>query len=246
MPNRTAPEGGYEFGRKRHYRREIWASFRRWAGPARSEANCLLMPSSEGTEIEVALQNGFREENLHVVDRNPAIVAHLKRRFPRIHTYGVELSKAAQRIADKCSIDFANFDLCGNVGRPLLRTLQDAEICLAKPWQEAGRGAIVAATCLRGREQAQATRMLALLSAKEGALPGLAELDKQRLIAMGIALSYLPLDDRGGLFCSTDCDEELSTIACLLKSGSYRSSTRQTMLWGMYHIREFHERPNDL
>lgn len=48
----------------------------------KSEASVFLMPSSEGDEVDVCLSHGFRERNLTVCDRNPAIVAHLKRRYP--------------------------------------------------------------------------------------------------------------------------------------------------------------------
>jgi hypothetical protein len=78
------------------------------------DANALLMPSSEGEEIEVALDKGFRAENLHVVDRNPAIVANLKRRYPTINTYGVTVERAGERIRDlKVQLSVANLDLCG-------------------------------------------------------------------------------------------------------------------------------------
>ena len=112
--NRSAPQGGYNFGNKRQYRRNIWATARSFTDPhERSQAQILLMPSIEGKEIEVAENNGFRQCNMHVVDKNPAIVAHLKRRYPHITTYGVDIVAAVKRIAKAgIRLKVANFDLC--------------------------------------------------------------------------------------------------------------------------------------
>ena len=117
--NRSAPANGYNgHGPKRQYRRQVWNSFRDFIRlKTRLEtrnAHALLMPSIEGDEIAIALSKGFCQENLHVVDRNPAIVAHLKRRFTAVNTYGVDLTQAAARIAAKPHrISVANLDLCG-------------------------------------------------------------------------------------------------------------------------------------
>lgn len=137
---RSAPVGGYDFGIKRQYRRTVWSAFGNLRRPG-DEA--LLLPSIEGDEIEVALNAGFKQSELHVVDRNPAIVATLKRRFPYINTYGVSVQKIHDRLGHR--LRFANLDLCGCISRalflelrPFIRTLQ-AE-------------AYVTVTMLRGRE----------------------------------------------------------------------------------------------
>ncbi len=112
--DRSAPEGGYNFGNKRQYRRNVWATARRCCNAHDiSQAQILLMPSIEGKEIEVAENNGFRQCNMHVVDQNPAIVAHLKRRYPHITTYGVDIVAALKRIAKAgIRLTVANFDFC--------------------------------------------------------------------------------------------------------------------------------------
>ncbi len=112
---RSAPASGYEpNGQKNHYRRIIWKEARDFCGCNTSSSHALLMPSIEGYEIETALSKGFREEHLHIVDRNPAIVATLKRRFGKIQTYGVAVSRATRSIARAgVKLAFANFDLCG-------------------------------------------------------------------------------------------------------------------------------------
>lgn len=116
MP-RTAPTNGYDFSRKRDYRRKVWATFRDRLKANRlavADSHALLMPSLEGDEIDVALNAGFREQHLHVVDKEPAIVATLKRRYPRVNTYGVTVSRAMSRIQrDGIKLRCANLDFCG-------------------------------------------------------------------------------------------------------------------------------------
>lgn len=120
MP-RIAPKGGYDFSKKRDYRRKVWATFRdgiKNSGGSVASAQALLMPSLEGDEIDVALNAGFREQNLHVVDWEPAVVATLKRRYPKIHTYGVSVSRAFKRLSsDGVRLTCANMDFCGSISR---------------------------------------------------------------------------------------------------------------------------------
>lgn len=145
--NRSAPAEGYDFGPKRNYRRAVWNSFRDFTGSDTATAHALLMPSIEGDEIEIAIAKGFRQEHLHVVDRNPAIVAHLKRRFPKIHTYGVDVERASERIvSDGFRLSCANLDLCGTYehNKPTLGAFMRSG-CM-------GGRARVAVTGLRGRE----------------------------------------------------------------------------------------------
>lgn len=107
------------------------------------------MPSSEGDEVEVVLSKGFREQNLHLVDRNPAIVAHLKRKFPRATTYGEELSRAVSRMREKgVLLTAANFDLC-SCWSPDTQLLVESVIreTIYTPLR------YTAVTLLRGREQ---------------------------------------------------------------------------------------------
>jgi len=147
---RRSPTTGYDFGNKRQYRRDIWATARRWTGGrSKKEMQCLLMPSIEGDEIEVALSNGFIQKNLHVVDENSAIVAHLKRRWPFIKTYGVELAHALNKMwYQKIKLDVVNLDLCGPVTGDLLKRL-----FALSSFDLLNDSAIVFVTFLRGRER---------------------------------------------------------------------------------------------
>jgi hypothetical protein len=192
---RKAPKGGYDFSRKRDYRRKVWASFREALKKPRlyasadgtvtkksvvlADAHALLMPSLEGDEIDVALNAGFREQNLHVVDMNPAIVATLKRSYPKINTYGCEVGRAVERIADAgFALSCANLDFCNQISAKFVQELfrvvgagvygfRREERVIAegeKTWKydTAGDKAfrdpfIVAVSCLRGRESGKWT-----------------------------------------------------------------------------------------
>lgn len=150
MANRSAPRDGYDFGNKRQYRRAVWATFRKslfW----RPGARAVLLPSCEGDEIDVAKANGFAEKNLVIVDRNAAIVASLKRRYPHVTTCGVALDRAAERLAP---VDFANLDLCSPWSRPLHDTLKAVAESALVPF------GMIAVTLLRGREREGANEAL--------------------------------------------------------------------------------------
>ena len=149
--NRSAPSAGYDFGNKRQYRRDIWCEAAEFCAHKKNDAHVLLMPSSEGDEIEVAEQYGFKRRNMHVVDKNPAILAHLTRRYPGINTsgYGCDVMEALSKIAERgIKLSVANFDLCSHVvgAEPLLEEVRkvrrDAFVdhCL------------IFATVMRGRE----------------------------------------------------------------------------------------------
>lgn len=143
---RRAPKDGYDFGNKRQYRRDVWRFFQKHCPVPRAHAQALLMPSAEGDEIEVALNNGFREENLHVVDANPAIVATLKRRYRKISTYGCDVASVFLngRIASHV-LHVANLDLTGTLGPAWFET------CFHVARSLAPHG-LIAATYLKGRD----------------------------------------------------------------------------------------------
>lgn len=240
--NRRAPETGYDFGNKRQYRRTVWARFREHCGTSRAEAQCLLMPSIEGTEIDVAKANGFREENLHVVDKNPAIVAHLRRRYPRIHTYGVDLDQACLRMFKAgIYIDVANFDLCSNAGFSMMKTLQRVGLSLRGICKET---TLIAITMLRGREhrwelihafaKAQDSR-----EAFADLFSGLAETDVTRIQNAAVAMSAgMALVEKAA---------SIGRHCCVIPRGGrdvgiYRSAAgSQSMLWCLFRCSVLYE-----
>lgn len=181
---RSAPRGGYDFSRKRDYRRKVWATGRdtlKRYGLSVADSHALLMPSLEGDEIDVALNAGFRESHLHVVDHEPAIVATLKRRYPRINTYGVTVSRAFERLAERgIKIRCANLDFCKQLSMPFASELSQVALlgsqpCRLKPTEGGFRSdvdserygsgvfaddyAVVAISQLRGRESRDTTAL---------------------------------------------------------------------------------------
>ena len=207
---RRGPSGGYDFGNKRQYRRNIWRTFRDACKGRLSTAEALLMPSAEGDEIEAALNAGFREQNLHVVDDNPAIVAHLKRRYSRIMTYGIPVAEAARRIAKSGSrLAVANLDLCHNLSAPLRRTL--FQFGAAEPMEQHG---LIAVTMLRGREQGDCAEAMRTISTRAGSN------DISRAWLAAIQLGSLG-QDTARMWTPT-----------FIRDGIYKSiSGNQTMFW---------------
>lgn len=227
MTKRQAPCAGYDYGTKRQYRRAVWKTLT--AGiPTKSKVRALLMPSLEGDEIDVALSNGIREYNLHVVDRNPAIVAHLKRRYPRIHTYGVELTEAVDRIRRGGVGPFmcANLDLCGPLTEKLMQTLRTFAYsgCMAPVSR-------VAVTVLRGREKkvqqlfepscaSRTEELLGLVRQLPWVQPHFTDLDLLRVQAAELSLTV-----RGRYVAETSRVEIYRSIA-----------GHQTMLWAVFTL----------
>jgi hypothetical protein len=246
MADRRGPKSGYEFGNKKQYRRNIWATFAHYVERP-SYARALLMPSIEGAEIEVATQRGFQPQNLCAVDMNPAIVATLKRRYPRIRTAGVDIGRAGERLGSEgWRIDVANLDLTGCISSDLLDGLIRF---MSTGVMETG---LVAVTVLRGREHKEVTACLGgpvewcvpsdHLKASDVHHLAVDEescRDQMRLACLSAALE-------GTNWLKTGRSEtpaervRLRRWAFLSKYGIYRSSAgSQTMLWGVYKVHEW-------
>lgn len=225
---RISPDSGYDFGNKRQYRRDIWAEFRRRCDNSVAESHCILMPSSEGDEIEVALNNGFHMGNLHVIDRNPAIVARLKRRYPQINTYGVSASDACWRIKKSdIMISCANFDFCYSVGRPLVFEL--LSIAMTGIFT---LDASIAVTLLRGREKSPCLPVINRLGAGDNNA-GRLELVRRALSVNIGDMDALYRNDLENAFPNT-LGDEINRVA-LLRSRKYRSTAgNQSMLFGIF------------
>lgn len=228
---RIAPEGGYDFGNKRQYHRDLYPFFRDNCIGGPTNAHVLLMPSSEGTEIEVAERAGFRREHLHVVDNNPAIVAHLSRRYPGINTYGVDVGLAAQRIARRgIEVSVANLDLTGKLSDRTWLTLSAVgESGILK------HGSLFAITLLRGRECGKWN----VSSADVG------HLRPEWLRA--VRGSPTSLDVSRQAWAESAVAQRWGKMAIPLRSGIYRSAAgSQTMLWTISRMFEpFKQQPVD-
>jgi hypothetical protein len=237
--NRRAPKEGYDFGNKRQYRREVWSVFRLFAHTDRFRARVLLMPSAEGDEIEVALRNGFRLENMVIVDRNPAIVATLNRRYGnRMQAMGCDVVRAAERlVAAGQWVNIANLDLCGHTGSSadVARQFVDTGVF--------GECGMLAVTCLKGRETASTmdnlNQMTTATRVMNDEWPELITANPEwvaRLKALpvktNVRLHWIQyrLDDDGAPI------EQRRYWTALSRCGEYRSTSRQTMVWGVWKI----------
>lgn len=216
--DRIAPETGYVGGRKNHYRRNIWATFRSLLKSQRAAAHALLMPSIEGKEVEVALDAGLREENLFLVDRNRAIAAHLARRFPRATCYGLDVAEAARRVVRAGKrLSVANLDLCGlstgTVGSTLREFLRSDVM---------GSCSAIAFSMVRGRESAEHFSLLKRCAAASF----MGSLDGARL---------------GYVYSAT---QGVGYRREFVRAGKYRSTAgTQTMLWTVWLLTR---RPEEL
>ena len=137
----------YDFGNKRQYRRAVWNMFSQAVGPGRaSETRALLMPGISGDEIAYALAKGFRLGNLVALDKNPAVAATIRRRWPGLgDVIGLPVSRAYERLSKP--VYCANLDLCA----PISRSLLDEIAVFARQAPLSGHP-VVAVTMLRGRE----------------------------------------------------------------------------------------------
>ena len=147
---RKAPElGGYNFEAKRLYRAELYRTFSKTVNPATALLG--LMPSWElyarnpCPEIEVAMDAGFKLENMVAIDFNPAIIAKLRAKYPRIGAaIPAHLATACEVLSrNHIKLDILNADLCAsasNVSKILAHIAN--KNCLTKK-------ALVAATALR-------------------------------------------------------------------------------------------------
>lgn len=187
---RTVPVSGYDHGVKRQYRRIIWKFFAENCPVPRAYAQCLLLPGPSDAEIEVALSKGFREQNLHIVDRNPAIIAWRARRFPRAQTYGVSVLRAIQERIPEGTLHCINLDLCTPITEEWASTVSLAAMRLATD-------GLIAATHLFGRNELEpedrelAVQLLAGVHVAEGHDAGIGRYQSSSPMAFVVGRSML-------------------------------------------------------
>ena len=148
---RKAPKQGYDYPLKAQYRADVWSAIATQLGPKKVPiAKVAILPSSEGLEIPLLLQLGFREENIYAIDSNPAILASARwrKQFPAVHVYGSAVEVALDRIRrEGVVLDAANLDLCGGFTTPMIKAIGAAlSVNVFQPL------AVVALTMLKGRE----------------------------------------------------------------------------------------------
>lgn len=226
MTKRSAPLYGYDFGNKRQYRRNVYAGLRKTFSPS-DTAFHLLMPSSEGDEIENALAAGFQEDHLIIVDKNPAIVAVLKRSYPKAIAYGIDLLDVPTRLlSERQHIDSANLDLCSCISEDVMRIL--LRFADSKSWCNELH---IAVTILRGREQPKYWNLIQELGPKFVIEP----LDER---GPGLITEALTTADMGRLcliWSALQADGRTTPI--LHRTDTYKSQ-KSTLLWSAWTLIE--------
>ena len=209
MADRIAPKGGYLFEEKDKYRREVWQVFAKQTWPPC--ANVGFMPSTEGAEIPIALDLGFKEENLYAIDRSAALLATApwRKLYPGVKIYGTDVLRSGARLRnDGVQLDCMNMDLCSNLSQPMLDTFTG----FINSGCHDGR-IVVALTALCGREST-AVDTLANIILRDVHNSSLSKFPKR------IAVAFMEM--------CRDRMYGLNTLA----SGEYKSN-KQTMSWGI-------------
>jgi len=208
MADRIAPKGGYLFEEKDKYRREVWSVFAKQTWPPCAKVG--FMPSTEGAEITIALDLGFKEENLYAIDRSAALLASApwRKLYPGVKIYGTDVLRSGARLRnDGVQLDCMNMDLCSNLSQPMLDTFTG----FINSGCHDGR-IVVALTALCGREST-AVDTLAKIILRDISNNELKKFPKR------IAVAFME-SCRSGYGFNT------------LASGEYRSN-KQTMSWGI-------------
>lgn len=114
---------------KQSYREEVWDSLLRWSG-GNASANAMILCGPDGAEIPLLLKRGFMEENIHVVDINPGVLAMARAKYPDIHAYCCSVSTVVASMKLRgVKIDYANLDFCGTLATDVLPELRHVLTC---------------------------------------------------------------------------------------------------------------------
>jgi hypothetical protein len=149
-----SPEGGYNFEKKRWYRRIIWRGLEdRMRRSSVSDRCVAILDGPEALETLFLLRRGYQADRIHVINDSPAIVATAQRvvranGFPSVNTHGVTAMKALKSIYDSgVRLDALNLDMCSNLSTGTMDDLVEMQqFCDDK------HGLPFALTIMRGRE----------------------------------------------------------------------------------------------
>lgn len=171
---RTAPKAGYDTLAKAGYRRAVWDAVTLERGAPRGKV--LILPSSEGVEIDVALARGVQPEQLICVDRSAAVIAtsRWRKAHPSVRFHAADIASVGAKIAASGdTVEFANLDLCGQVSQETVDQIKSfLRACpLANEY-------VISITVAKGREG----RALATLMQAQGGLRGLPACSRLRAL----------------------------------------------------------------
>lgn len=160
MTDVRAPTGGYVSDSKAHYREAVWDALAPIAKPFLEDARayCLLMPSREGLEIDVAVARGIPPERIVCVDQSAAVIATSlwRKRWPQCRFFASKISEVGEKLRKAgMFIAAANLDLCGNFSD---ETLAEIDGFLKSADRFNGFG--LALTVMKGREGSVTARLL--------------------------------------------------------------------------------------
>lgn len=161
MSTLHAPNSGYGFEAKQYqYRQKHWY----WVDDQlsnrvpKSRRVVAFLDTKEAIETQYLLSLGYRPENLHAINCNPAEVALLTIRLsvlglPKVRTHGIDYVRTL-REARVSRWHIMSFDGCGPIASP--NTLR----CIKQMCDLASGGTIVSANVLAGRDAGWSASML--------------------------------------------------------------------------------------
>jgi hypothetical protein len=184
VTNVRAPKGGYDTDVKNEYRVAVWGAIapRVIASLDDERAVCVIMPSREGLEIDVAVSRGIPPEKILCVDQSAAVIATSKwrKRWPQCRFFASKVSAVGEKMKKAGMVAVAaNLDLCGNFSD---ETLFEVDTFLkTAPLSDS---ACIAVTMMKGREGSVTSRLLDRLGAERA-------FDEKRLNALFFETSFV-------------------------------------------------------
>lgn len=146
------PRNHYTSNSKTANTAKIWDEVDRRLGYiARRYRRVLILDESGALETLFLLRRGYRPENIHVVNKNPAVVAHVSMRceklgFRKPHTHGGDVSKILESLSTRgVALHAVHLDFCGNADRAIILKISE---CV----QHIATGTVLAVTVERARE----------------------------------------------------------------------------------------------
>jgi hypothetical protein len=149
---RIAPKAGYDTPEKQAYRSGVWdALLPAWELKKHDpRAHVVIMPSSEGIEIDHVISLGVPAGRIVAIDRSAAVIATSKwrKRHPDVKFFASEIGNVHVKIsASDIVVIAANLDFCSNFCDDLVSQFSD--FCKKVPQYPQTRFAV---TVAKGRE----------------------------------------------------------------------------------------------
>lgn len=166
MTNRSAPRKGYDTPEKQKYRQDVWAALiGGWVDYKHDPlAHVLLLPSSEGLEIDYVVSLGIPQDRVIAIDKSAAVIATSawRKKYPDVKFMATTIGGCAEKLRKrKINVCAANLDFCSNFSADLIA--QFSSFMAKAPLYEYAR---IGVTVAKGREST-ATALLLKRFAKD-------------------------------------------------------------------------------